>query len=402
VTAPRRTTADERVAALAADLRNATPGLLADVRAHLVATRPDMGGFFDDATDEVLAGSMQAMERLAGLTGQVLDGTTLRTRDVPDVQAALFAEIGRVQWRAGAELADLLSTYQAAARLAWRRIAAAVVAGGHDAETLAAVASALFFIVDEMSTASTQGYVEEQSESASSRERLRAELVDLLLAGSPDRPRLHAAATRAGWRLPADVAVVLVGADTEASRRVLDRLGVNALQIRRDGRLGALVPNPGSPGHRERLASALRGLHAVVGVPVPLDAVPSSVVIAATAAALRRAGVLTDDPVFVDEHLDAVIVHRDSALLESLRAQVLRPLDRAPRVSRDRLRETLRCWLRHMGDRQAIAQELHIHPQTVRYRLRVLHELFGDTLDDPRARAKLMLALAWDSSEPPP
>jgi DNA-binding PucR family transcriptional regulator len=63
------------------------------------------------------------------------------------------------------------------------------------------------------------------------------------------------------------------------------------------------------------------------------------------------------------------------------------------------LRATLACWLRHMGDRQAIAQELHIHPQTVRYRLRVLHELFGEALQDSRTRAKLMLALGWESSD---
>ena len=49
--------------------------------------------------------------------------------------------------------------------------------------------------------------------------------------------------------------------------------------------------------------------------------------IAEVAAELRRAGVLTDDPVFADEHLDAIIVHRDSRLLEALRRQVLAPLE---------------------------------------------------------------------------
>jgi DNA-binding PucR family transcriptional regulator len=48
-----------------------------------------------------------------------------------------------------------------------------------------------------------------------------------------------------------------------------------------------------------------------------------------------------------------------------------------------------------MGDRQAIAEELSIHPQTVRYRMAQLKELYGDRLDDPRSRARLFLALEW-------
>jgi DNA-binding PucR family transcriptional regulator len=51
--------------------------------------------------------------------------------------------------------------------------------------------------------------------------------------------------------------------------------------------------------------------------------------------------------------------------------------------------------LRHMGDRAAVAEELHIHPQTVRYRLAQLRERFGDQLDSPRSRARLFLALVW-------
>jgi DNA-binding PucR family transcriptional regulator len=34
-----------------------------------------------------------------------------------------------------------------------------------------------------------------------------------------------------------------------------------------------------------------------------------------------------------------------------------------------------------------------VHPQTVRYRLRQLRELYGERLDDPEARFELALAL---------
>jgi len=36
---------------------------------------------------------------------------------------------------------------------------------------------------------------------------------------------------------------------------------------------------------------------------------------------------------------------------------------------------------------------LEVHPQTVRYRVRRLRELFGDALEDPEQRFELGLAL---------
>ena len=43
-----------------------------------------------------------------------------------------------------------------------------------------------------------------------------------------------------------------------------------------------------------------------------------------------------------------------------------------------------------------MAADLHVHPQTVRYRLKQLRELFGPDLDgDPDTRLRLTLALAW-------
>jgi DNA-binding PucR family transcriptional regulator len=104
----------------------------------------------------------------------------------------------------------------------------------------------------------------------------------------------------------------------------------------------------------------------------------------------------THRPFFVDEHLDAIIVHRDERLLETLRARCLAPLQGASRGSRAAFQDTLRSWLVHMGDRRAVAAELQVHPQTVRYRMNRLQELFGPELTGPDGRLRLLLALAWD------
>ena len=172
--------------------------------------------------------------------------------------------------------------------------------------------------------------------------------------------------------------------------------------------IGAIVPDPVRPGRRSRLSEALRGAGRRGRPPGarwntcrPACRSPRS------PRRCSATGVLDDDPVFADEHLDAIIVHRDARLLAAFRAQVLAPLADLPPAVAERLTETLTAWLRHFGDRQAIAAELHIHPQTVRYRMTQLHELFGPVLDDPAGRARLMLALAWSRplrqpTDPPP
>jgi DNA-binding PucR family transcriptional regulator len=40
-----------------------------------------------------------------------------------------------------------------------------------------------------------------------------------------------------------------------------------------------------------------------------------------------------------------------------------------------------------------VAAALHVHPQTVRYRVAQLRDLFGEALEDPAARFELSLAV---------
>jgi sugar diacid utilization regulator len=111
---------------------------------------------------------------------------------------------------------------------------------------------------------------------------------------------------------------------------------------------------------------------------------------------LLQRGVLRENPVFVSEHLDMILVQGEKSTLDALRFQVLAPIAGLRPATRTRLATTLRSWLRHMGDRNAVAEELSIHPQTVRYRLGQLREYFGPQLDSPRSRAQMLLALDWE------
>jgi DNA-binding PucR family transcriptional regulator len=60
---------------------------------------------------------------------------------------------------------------------------------------------------------------------------------------------------------------------------------------------------------------------------------------------------------------------------------------------REKLTATLRSWLLNHGRREQVAAELFVHPQTVRYRMGQLRELFGDRLDDPQTVLELTVAL---------
>jgi DNA-binding PucR family transcriptional regulator len=158
---------------------------------------------------------------------------------------------------------------------------------------------------------------------------------------------------------------------------------------------GAILPDPDAPGRRQRLAAQLRGTTAVVGPTVPLAQLPESARVAQVAAQTLDLGA-GNGPLFAADHLDAIIVHRDRPLLDALRADQLRPLLAAAPASRAVLRQTLRSWLVNMGNRRAVSEELGVHPQTVRYRLGRVRELFGPVLDDPASRLRLLLALGWE------
>ena len=94
-----------------------------------------------------------------------------------------------------------------------------------------------------------------------------------------------------------------------------------------------------------------------------------------------------------EDHLPELVLTADPEALAELRARALAPLADLRPATAARLTETLRSWLLHQGRRDAVAEELFVHPQTVRYRVGQLRELFGDRLTDPRAVLELVVAL---------
>jgi hypothetical protein len=155
-----------------------------------------------------------------------------------------------------------------------------------------------------------------------------------------------------------------------------------------------LIPDPDAPGRPAQVATALSGRPAVLGPTVPWQEAHRSIIRATSAWPLHAAGLLGDDHLArTEEHLLTLILAADPALMRDLAARRLRPLHEMPAGVRARAESTLHAWLDAHGDVSVAAEILHVHPQTVRYRLAALRDAFGEALDVPVARLELALAL---------
>ena len=147
-----------------------------------------------------------------------------------------------------------------------------------------------------------------------------------------------------------------------------------------------LVPDAHGRG-RGALLRAVEGREAVVGPARPWLEVRASYdrVLRAHAAGLGPD---------TEAHLPALVLDADAEARADLRAQVLAPLADLRPAQAEKLTETLRAWLLHHGRREEVAAALFVHPQTVRYRMGQLRELYGDGLEDPESVLALTVALA--------
>jgi hypothetical protein len=305
---------------------------------------------------------------------------------------AAYVALGRGEYRAGRRLDALQAAYRLGARVAWRRISAVARAGGVDGAALSLLAESIFAYIDEVSADSVEGYASEQAASAGERQSLRAAFVRQLVLDGLDQTELAAGATVAGWELPRLVAVL--AAEHRDAERLATRIGAGAIGGRVDELVCILIGDPDAPGVRARIGKAVEGRLAALGPTVPTSDAGRSWAGAVRCASLVRAGVLPRDGLVCHrDALGALAAFADPEALAELARERLAPLEGQTAGARSRLEATLLSWLRWQGSVPAVAVELNVHPQTVRYRLGRLRELFGATLEDPEARFELEHAL---------
>ena len=366
----------------------------AEVPAYRNALAGPMGATISSAVELALGGFL----RLAGAARP--DGQAAGAPMTPALDGAY--ELGRGEARSGRTMDALLAAYRVGARESWREFSRVAVEHGLASSDMARFAELVFAYIDELSAASAAGHADELATTGRVRDRYLTRLALSVLRGdAPDR--LHERAQRAGWEPPRSLAAVVL--PTEHASRAMAGLDERTLRADEDlpetaddvQATSVLLVADADGSRRAAIVTALRGLDAYVGPARPWSDARSSYLRALRA---RRLGLTTSEggSCDTDDHLAELVVAADPVALADLRAQVLAPLAAVRPSSADRLVETLRAWLLHQGRRDDVAAALHVHPQTVRYRMTQLRELYGARLDDPAHVAAIVIAL----STPPP
>lgn len=360
--------------------------IMEEVPEYAGALSGPMGDTIENAVQMALAGFLRLASR-----GQSTDPSTPLS---PALEGAYA--LGRGEAKGGRSADALLAAYRVGARVSWRELSTTAVAGGVPAATLASFAELVFAYIDELSAASVAGHADELASSGRIRERDRQRLGRAIVLGEPPEV-LRTAAGRAEWSPPGTLTTVLL--PVAQARPALSLLDRRTLQTEEDlpglpeGLSVLLVPDVGAAG-RPALLRAVADRHAVVGPARPWLDARSSYLRALRAAPLRHGSA----PVDTERHLVHLVLTADGEALTDLRAQALAPLAGLRPSAAEKLTETLRAWVLHHGRRDEVAAALFVHPQTVRYRVGQLRELYGDRLDDPDTLLALTVALGV----PPP
>ncbi len=324
-------------------------------------------------------GVTEALRRFLGLVRDPASGNEAGRR--------VYVGLGREEFRTGRTLDALQAAYRVGARVAWRRFAAAGYASGQTQETMSALAEAIFAYIDELSAESVEGFAQAQAEHAGERERARAELIAALLADPPLDADVAALSAAAGWQVP--TAAAALACSLQALPGIARRLGTETLHAQHKNLGCVLVPDAEGPSRRDALRTAVRDAHAAVGPVGPIHQLPRSWRLAS-----GTLSIVTDDGLLVaDEHLADLALLESDTVIERIVERRLGSLSRLTPAASERMARTALAFVQMQGNATAMARELHVHPQTARYRIARLRELLGPQLDEPGARFELEAAL---------
>ena len=304
-----------------------------------------------------------------------------------------FHSFGAGEAGRGRGLECLHTGKRTSAAVAWRRLART---RSLDREDVAALGEAIFAFEEEAWTAASEGYARARGVGMEALRRRRSRLLEALLAESgaePEPGALASLARAARWRLPDRVAVAVLhqGGPEGAPAPALPS---DVLVDLERSEPCALVPDPEGPGRSRSLERSLRGFGAVLGPAVPPARAWESLERARELAGLVRSRMVPGDGVLRwDEHLTELLLSRGAELVAAMARLRLAPLAGMREPQRGRMADTLLAWLESGFNASEAAERLRIHPQTARYRIRRLKELFGPDLHEPTERFELELVL---------
>ncbi|MFE1579591.1 PucR family transcriptional regulator [Streptomyces fradiae] len=378
----------ERRERFAARALEQIPALAQDILAEIRREYPGLVFIADDSGEpKALVAIRHALELFVE---QMATGSN-RPSALPEI----FRDFGRGEVAHGRSLDSLQGIYRLGVRLSWRRMAEIGQQAEIPSSAMYELAESAFEYLDVIVAQSVRGYAEAVARQAGERLRLQRLLVDLLLAEHRSDPSAFLAdrAADVGWRLPEKVAVAVLLRPAEET--VAPAVGDEVLLDMEGERPRLVVPDPDAPGRTELLHRAVAGWSGALGPWVPVAEAAASLRWADAAVGMIERGLLPRGRLLhCAEHVEALVLLPAGVLIDDLARRRLAQLDESGGPAHaHRLAETLLAWLETRGGAPEVAARLGVHPQTVRYRLRQLRELWGDDLDDPDRRFELELVL---------
>ncbi|WP_067484894.1 helix-turn-helix domain-containing protein [Actinomadura hibisca] len=368
--------------------------------------RPLVGAAADDLLAELTGGTPDTGDASAGeLRAAIVDGLrhfydlAERPRTAWPAIAAAYREVGRRMAVRGRDPEEMHSALRRSAQAIWRTLTALAETLEVDRATLGRIAEAQFGFLDAVAAQVAHGYDTEIAGSDEAVRRHRTRLLQTLLNGGPalTDQSLADAARAAGWRPPRTLAAVALAPKPGASPQpaaLSPALPPDVLVDLARTEPCLLLPDPDGPGRSRLLEALLRDWTVVLGPTVPPAQAAESLRWARQALALTRRGRIPDRGVVrCMDHVPTLVIFLAEDLIERAAASRLAPLRALSPVQAERLTETLLSLLENNFNATEAGSDLHVHPQTVRYRLRHLEELFGADLQDPRRCLELEMIL---------
>jgi hypothetical protein len=332
-----------------------------------------------------------AVERnVVGFVDRLTDpGGPLDRRD------ELCRKIGAFEVLEGRPLAVLRSAYRIGTQVAWARIRALLSDRASSALAVSTLAESLLSYMDEAAALSREGYERTRTEADEQREASRLRVLRALV-GSGEPVASHPAA---GWPIPAEVTLVALSPGTLPVCPLLDP---DVLMDPQDPEPYLLVPGPFTRARRRMLETALAGSRAAAGLSVPTARARHSLRWARRL--LGLGDVLCDGTLTLcEDHMMSLWLLSDEALMDQITRRRLAPLAQLSERRRQPLIDTLSVWLRTRAPATRISEQMDLHVQTIRYRMRTLDVLLGTELTDPDTRFATEAALRaqWVRSRGP-
>ncbi len=371
-------------------IRPDLPALVTEAIKAIELQVPEIGGLL------AKAGGRYTESDIAEILETAIARAALGESGIVDRAARMHDAFIKRAFAEGCTLGALHTAFQVGARVIWRHLASAGSRTGIAPDEMYFLAECLFAQLESITAQSTEIFRGLESDPDSTLKESREQLGRLLMSGGEiSLPLIPALARKAAWPIPEKVACVAVDGRRRTLRRLLPSLDTDVLVDADRPDPCLLIPSPDLPGRHRMLARGLSAVLHALGPTVDLKEAPLSLRLARDALSLARRGLLPrgDGHIRCDDHLSTLHVAGNDECLPILmrKAQALFA-DLTPE-RRNRLSETLLVWLSSRCSLVEVAEQLRVHPQTVRYRMRKLEDLFGERMDDPDWRFEMELAL---------